>query len=294
VTASLSTKTRITEDALFDGKVRLFQPAQGAGYRTNVDALLLAAFASAARGGVRRVVDLGAGVGAVGLALFHRRIATHVDFVEREPDIAALCRRNLDVNGFGERGQVFVGDLARSLKNIAPAVIHAANLVVANPPYFADARDAPAAREVRTARIAHAARDPHAAHDARSGRDSNSPRKEGDERRVANAGSESRERARHGDLAPFVRAAADALGRRGRACFVYPAHATLDLLTLARSANLEAKRLRFVHGKADRPARIALVEFALAKAGGLVVEMPLIETAANGRPTDEMATLVGA
>src|SRR5579871_1698704 len=82
-----------TQDALFGGSVVLFQPPRGAGYRTNVDALLLAAFAAAptpgnaalvvpARAGDRGVrqpplrprsapvaFDLGAGVGAVGLAL---------------------------------------------------------------------------------------------------------------------------------------------------------------------------------------------------------------------------------
>src|SRR6202034_3295001 len=36
-----------TQDALFGGSVVLFQPPRGAGYRTNVDALLLAGFATA-------------------------------------------------------------------------------------------------------------------------------------------------------------------------------------------------------------------------------------------------------
>ena len=38
-----------TQDALFGGSVVLFQPPRGAGYRTNVDALLLAGFATAAK-----------------------------------------------------------------------------------------------------------------------------------------------------------------------------------------------------------------------------------------------------
>src|SRR5579863_2374850 len=42
------TPIEATQDALFGGSVVLFQPPRGAGYRTNVDALLLAAFASAA------------------------------------------------------------------------------------------------------------------------------------------------------------------------------------------------------------------------------------------------------
>jgi tRNA1(Val) A37 N6-methylase TrmN6 len=63
-------------------------------------------------------------------------------------------------------------------------------------------------------------------------------------------------------------------------------------MTRAREVGLEPKRLRFVHGKTDRPARVALVELALAKSGGLVVETPLIETGSDGRPTEEMARLV--
>ncbi|MET0592962.1 MAG: methyltransferase [Polyangiaceae bacterium] len=244
---------RTTEDALFGGKVRLFQPAPGAGYRTNVDALLLAAFAGGARRSARIAVDLGAGVGAVGFSLLHLGIAERIEFVEREPPIAELCERNIAANGASRRAAVHVGDLARPLRAIAPTLVHAASLVVANPPYVAEGRDGRAARDPRTA---------------------------------------LRQRARHGDLLPFVRAAAEALGKRGRACFVYPAHAALDLMLLARGKGLEPKRLRFVHGKRDRPARVVLLELANAKPGGLVVETPLIETGDDGRPSAEVAELL--
>src|ERR1700704_4609942 len=56
-----------TQDTLFGGSVVLFQPLRGAGYRTNVDALLLAGFATGATP-ASVAFDLGAGVGAVGLA----------------------------------------------------------------------------------------------------------------------------------------------------------------------------------------------------------------------------------
>ena len=246
-------KTRVSEDALFGGRIALFQPAPGFGYRTNVDAILLAAFAGQHRRGVPSAVDLGSGVGAVGLSLFHLGIAERVAFIERDPSLAALCRRNLAANGFDERSSVVLGDLTRPLRAIAPALAHAASLVVANPPYVAPKRDG---------------------------------------RPPALARSRARQRARHGDLAPFLRGAADALGRRGRACFVYPAHALLELMILARGVGLEPKRVRFVHGKVERPARVALIELAFAKAGGLVVDTPLIETGSDGRPSEEVARLV--
>jgi tRNA1Val (adenine37-N6)-methyltransferase len=248
-----ATKTRVSEDALFGGRIALFQPVAGFGYRTNVDALLLAAFAGQHRRGTRHAIDLGAGVGAVGLSLFHLGVSARVDFIERDPSLAALCRRNLAANGFESRGSVFVGDLERSLRSIAPELVHGASLVVANPPYVTPERDG---------------------------------------RPPAHARSQARQRARHGDLAPFLRAAADALGRRGRACFVYPAHALVDVMALARDAGLEPKRVRFVHGKTNRPARVALIELAFAKAGGLVVDTPLIETGSDGKLSDEVARLV--
>ena len=248
-------KTRVSEDAIFGGRLALFQPAPGFGYRANVDALLLAAFAGQRRHGFPSAVDLGSGVGAVGLSLLYLGIAARVAFIERDASLAALCRRNLAANGFAPESAVLLGDLERPLRTIAPELVHKASLVVANPPYVAHERD---------------------------GRSSVAPR------------GLARQRARHGDLAPFLRAAADALGRRGRACFVYPAHALLDLMILARQVGLEPKRLRFVHGKADRPARIALVELVVAKTGGLVVDTPLIETRPDGKPTDEIARLVRA
>jgi tRNA1Val (adenine37-N6)-methyltransferase len=243
----------ISEDTLFGGRIKFFQPAPGHGYRANVDAILLAAFSARANRVSRFAVDLGAGAGAVGLSLFYRGTAERVAFVERDPTLAALCVRNLEANRLAARGSVHPGDIERTLASVAPKLLHAADLVVANPPYVAPHRDARARAETRTL---------------------------------------ARRLARHGELLPFLRAAADALGRRGRACLCYPAHALLEVTTQARQMGLEPKRVRFVHGRPDRPARIALVELSRAKAGGLVVEPPLVETGADGRRTPELASLL--
>src|SRR5690606_34260915 len=53
------TRAAVTRDTLFGGQLHLTQPARG--YRTNVDALLLAHFA-ALPGRAQLAVDLGAGV----------------------------------------------------------------------------------------------------------------------------------------------------------------------------------------------------------------------------------------
>ncbi|HEY3668042.1 MAG TPA: hypothetical protein VGL19_18695, partial [Polyangiaceae bacterium] len=57
-----------TSDSLYGGAVSLRQPARG--YRVNVDAILLAAFAAQGRR-AKLALDLGAGVGSVALGLHH-------------------------------------------------------------------------------------------------------------------------------------------------------------------------------------------------------------------------------
>jgi len=244
--------TPVEEDALFHGAVTLHQPAKGFGYRVNVDALLLAAFAARAGRAARIAVDLGAGVGAVGLSLLHFGAAQRVAFVERDGTAAELCRQNLSANGWAEAGAVTVGDLSSSLRALAPELLHRADLVVANPPYFSEAG---------RARLEGAAPSPRAG-------------------------------ARRGDLEPFLRAAVDAMGRRSRFCLVYPATALLSTMSEARELGLVPKRLRFVHGRAERPARVALLELAFAKDGGLIVEPALVEFDDDNRPLPELSLIL--
>src|SRR5215471_4486521 len=125
-----------TQDALFGGSVVLFQPPRGAGYRTNVDALLLAGFAARSGKAAAVAFDLGAGVGAVGLSLLRLGVARRVVLVEVDEQPAAMARRNLDANGWTDLGEVVradVRDVARSRRGQA-------TLVVCNPPYVAPGR----------------------------------------------------------------------------------------------------------------------------------------------------------
>jgi len=117
-------------DTLFGGTMVLYQPARGRGYRVNVDAVLLAWFAGSGRR-ARRAVDLGAGVGAVGLSLLHRDRAQDVLFVERDPELSLLATRNLEANGWTTRGRAISLDVA-NLRALPPG---SADLVVCNPPY---------------------------------------------------------------------------------------------------------------------------------------------------------------
>ena len=105
----------------------------------------------------------------------------------------------------------------------------------------------------------------------------------------------SRGRARVGEVDRFVAAAREVLGRRGRACFVYPAADLTRLAMTFRAAGLEPKRVRFVHATAGSPARIVLLEVRASKAGGLQVLPPLVERVgpAHSDFTEEAAEALG-
>src|ERR1700731_1042555 len=79
--------SQFTEDAFLGGRLRLRQPKSG--HRAGHDALLLAA-ATPARSG-DRVVDLGAGVGAAGLALARRVEGLKLVLVEIDATLAGLA-----------------------------------------------------------------------------------------------------------------------------------------------------------------------------------------------------------
>lgn len=117
-----------TEDALLGGRVRLLQPARG--YRVAVDAVLLAAAIDAAPG--ERVLDLGAGVGAVGLCLAARLPDCTVTGVDLQPALVGLAERNAVLNGMGARVRTIAHDLARPL----PADLGTFDHVATNPPYL--------------------------------------------------------------------------------------------------------------------------------------------------------------
>jgi len=117
-----------TTDTLYDGAVQLRQPATG--YRVNVDAPLLAAFAARGRR-ADLAVDLGAGVGSVSLGLHYLGAAARFALVEREPVLLRLAVENAQTARMSSES--FGCDLGGGL----PDPLHqAADLVVSNPPFF--------------------------------------------------------------------------------------------------------------------------------------------------------------
>ncbi len=92
---SAATADALTEDRWLGGRLLLMQPKRG--HRVGTDAALLVAAAGDARQG--RIVDVGAGVGAVGLALAERNSLASVDLVELDPEVVQLADSNAARNG---------------------------------------------------------------------------------------------------------------------------------------------------------------------------------------------------
>lgn len=126
----------IEPDVFLGGRLMLVQP--GDGYRAGFDAVLLAAVVPVIAGRAMRVVDAGAGVGAVGLSLATRVAEAQVTLVEREPELSAMADWNIRCNGLSARAHVVCADVtapAACLTGIG-LTAESYDIVVCNPPYL--------------------------------------------------------------------------------------------------------------------------------------------------------------
>ncbi|MGH6727896.1 MAG: tRNA1(Val) (adenine(37)-N6)-methyltransferase [Pseudolabrys sp.] len=119
-----------SEDAVLGGRLRLRQPL--AGHRVGHDAILLAA-ATQGRAG-EHALDLGAGVGAAGLALAARVAGLSVTLVEIDPALCALAGENARRNQLAERVRVLTAD-AEDADSLIAAGIGGVDRVLMNPPF---------------------------------------------------------------------------------------------------------------------------------------------------------------
>ncbi|MDJ0826358.1 MAG: methyltransferase domain-containing protein [Rhodobacter sp.] len=117
----------LTCDAFLGGKLRIWQPRRG--YRAGVDPVFLAAAVPAVPG--QSVLELGCGVGTALLCLQARVPGLALTGLERQPDYAALARRNAAETGAAI--DIVTGDLARMPKDLRDRQF---DHVIANPPYL--------------------------------------------------------------------------------------------------------------------------------------------------------------
>ena len=141
----------ISEDAVLGGRLRLRQPLSG--HRVGHDAILLAAATGGSAGEL--AVDLGAGIGAAGLALAARVNAIKVALVEIDETLSRLACDNARINGLAGRVRTIACD-AEDKSALAAAGLPAgsADRVLMNPP-FHDARRHNVSPDARR-RLAHA------------------------------------------------------------------------------------------------------------------------------------------
>lgn len=133
------TAAAFTLDAFHRGDFWVAQPAKG-GHRSGMDAMMLAA--AVPTGFAGRLVDLGAGAGAAGMAVASRCAGARVDLVENAPQMAAFARltcaheRNAHL---APRVSVIEADVALAGRQRAAAGLadNAYEAAIMNPPFNA-------------------------------------------------------------------------------------------------------------------------------------------------------------
>lgn len=134
----------LTRDAFLDGRVMLLQPRRG--YRAGIDAVFLAAAAQAQDGrSPLKILDAGAGVGAVGLlAAWRLRSLVEVDvtLLEQSPELVALAERNAQDNGLAGCVHAVCADFLGPVADLEALGVRreSYDLVLTNPPYHVDTR----------------------------------------------------------------------------------------------------------------------------------------------------------
>lgn len=119
------------------GRLRLRQGARG--HRVGTDAILLAAATPSETKGL--LLDVGAGVGAVGLSAALLAPRATVGLVEIDSGLCALAQENIAANELESRASTFETDLLSAAARRASRLANeSAEVVLTNPPYLSAGR----------------------------------------------------------------------------------------------------------------------------------------------------------
>ena len=121
----------LTDDAVLGGRLRILQPRVG--HRAGHDAILLAAAIAATAGD--HAVDLGAGVGAAGLALATRVDGVSVTLIDIDSNLVALARENAVRNRLANRASAVTLDVGSPQRTAGDLPPGSADHVLMNPPF---------------------------------------------------------------------------------------------------------------------------------------------------------------
>jgi tRNA1(Val) A37 N6-methylase TrmN6 len=122
-----------TNDAILGGRLTLRQPRRG--HRVGHDAILLAAATGAVAG--EQAADLGAGIGAAGLALALRVPDLQIALVDVDPVLVALACDNIAQNRLADRARAVCLDVEAPAEAYVAAgcLPGSAHRVLMNPPF---------------------------------------------------------------------------------------------------------------------------------------------------------------
>ena len=227
-------------DELWQGGPR-FKHSKGC-FKLSTDSVLLCAFANADR--AKRCLDLGSVAGVLCVLLGWGRAQLEMSGIEIQEDFAALSRENLSVNGM-DAAKIICGDLREHRSLIAAESF---DLVVSNPPYFAENSGFSAPNAQRAT--------------AREERDCT--------------------------LEDICAAARWALRWGGSFALVHRPERLSEIFCSMTVAGIEPKRLRMVCHSAEKAPSLVLVEGRRGGKKGLVIEPPLILTDETGGDSDEV------
>src|SRR5262249_14867115 len=120
-------------DTFLDGRVRVSQPQTG--FRSGLDAVMLAAAVPACAG--EQVLDLGAGAGTASLCLMARVPKLELTGVEIDPALVALANGNVSLNGMPGRF------IAADIFALPPELKRDYDQVLCNPPFHGEGHTPP-------------------------------------------------------------------------------------------------------------------------------------------------------
>jgi len=130
LTASGPIEPHETLDAI-SGRFRLFQLRDG--HRFSTDDLLTAWYGTCWCPTARTALDLGSGIGAVGMVCAWRLPGARFVTVEAQVESVALAKKSASYNGLTDRYEIRTGDFRE------PGVLHPEehfDLITGSPPYF--------------------------------------------------------------------------------------------------------------------------------------------------------------
>lgn len=210
--------------------VKIYQNKNG--YRFSVDALLLYSFVDLKH--VKKIADLGAGSGIVGILLAKKYQKAKVKLIELQESLASLAEKNIALNNLGQKISLINCNIKDIPSGIASLKADSFDLVVSNPPF----------RRQKTGLISPTDEKAIARHEIKL------------------------------DINDIIKASFYLLKDKGRVCLIYHPSRIVELIDKLRAKNLEPKRIRFVYSNPESEAKMMLIEAVKNRRPGIKIERP--------------------